>query len=260
MSQPILAPLALLLASPGLAAGVVAGLASGLASGDLPSERSDILPVEDQIIASHDCLACHDPESSIRERLDPVAAPDLNGVSGRVDHTWLVDFLADPRGVRPGSTHPHQLAGLAAAAIGAHVLLTDLRTVEECSLRPNVQRNISTPAPPAPVRRSTTNTIHRDAGALSATDGLRDRPQLRLRAEVVVVVEPDKLPSPRKEVGSSPAVTPAARARTPSEPSAARTRSEPSAARDLRSNPAGQQLKKSYSFRSPFATQKKKQL
>ena len=69
------------------------------------------------------------------------------------------------------------------------------------------------PAPPAPVRRSTTNTtIHRDAGALSATDGLRDRPQLRLRAEVVVVVEPDKLPSPRKEVGSSPAVTPAARA------------------------------------------------
>jgi predicted nicotinamide N-methyase len=42
------------------------------------------------------------------------------------------------------------LAGLAAAAIGAHVLLTDLRTVEECSLRPNVQRNISTPAPPAP--------------------------------------------------------------------------------------------------------------
>ena len=100
------------------------------------------------------------------------------------------------------------------------------------------------PAPPAPVRRSTTNTIHRDAGALSATDGLRDRPQLRLRAEVVVVVEPDKLPSPRKEVGSSPAVTPAARARTPSEPSAARTRSEPSAARDLRSNPAGQKRKK----------------
>ena len=76
--------------------------------------------------------------------------------------------------------------------------------------------------------------------------GLRDRPQLRLRAEVVVVVEPDKLPSPRKEVGSSPAVTPAARARTPSEPSAARTRSEPSAARDLRSNPAGQPLKKTY--------------
>ena len=60
----------------------------------------------------------------------------------------------------------------------------------------------------------------------------------------MVVVEPDKLPSPRKEVGSSPAVTPAARARTPSEPSAARTRSEPSAARDLRSNPAGQPLKK----------------
>ena len=48
----------------------------------------------------------------------------------------------------------------------------------------------------------------------------------------------------------TPAVTPAARARTPSEPSAARTRSEPSAARDLRSNPAGQPLKKTpFSFR-----------
>ena len=120
------------------------------------------------------------------------------------------------------------------------------------------------PAPPASRARPPFDDqipfcIHRDAGALSATDGLRDRPQLRLRAEVVVVVEPDKLPSPRKEVqvGSSPAVTPAARARTPSEPSAARTRSEPSAARtrsepsaarDLRSNPAGQPLKKTYLF------------
>ena len=51
---------------------------------------------------------------------------------------------------------------------------------------------------------------HRDAGALSATDGLRDRPQLRLRAEVVVVVEPDKLPSP-KEVGSSSSHPPSPR-------------------------------------------------
>ena len=68
------------------------------------------------------------------------------------------------------------------------------------------------PAPPAPVRRSTTNTIHRDAGALSATDGLRDRPQLRLRAEVVVVVEPDKLPSPKEvQVGSSSSHPPSPR-------------------------------------------------
>jgi len=102
MSRPILATLALLLAAP------------GFAQGDLPSERSDILPAVDQIIASHDCLACHDPESSLRDRLDPVAAPDLAGVSGRVDRNWLVDFLANPRATRPGSTHPHQLAGLEA--------------------------------------------------------------------------------------------------------------------------------------------------
>ena len=57
------------------------------------------------------------------------------------------------------------------------------------------------PAPPGPPTAPTPREFiaHRDAGALSAlpsTDGLRDRPQLRLRAEV----EPDKLPSP-KEVG-----------------------------------------------------------
>ena len=84
------------------------------------------------------------------------------------------------------------------------------------------------PAPPAPASAVRRPIPFIGTRGLSATDGLRDRPQLRLRAEVVVVVErPDKLPSPRKEVGSSPAVTPAARARTPSEPSAARTRSEP---------------------------------
>lgn len=102
MSRPILATLALLLAPP------------GLAQGDLPTKRSDILPEVDQIIASHDCLACHDPESNARERLDPILAPDLAGVTGRVDRRWLVDFLANPRETRPGTGHPHQLAGLEA--------------------------------------------------------------------------------------------------------------------------------------------------
>ena len=78
---------------------------------DLPSERSELLPVADQLIAEHDCLACHDPDSVARKRLDPFAAPDLAGVAGRVDARWLVDFLEDPRAVRPGTTHPHQLEG-----------------------------------------------------------------------------------------------------------------------------------------------------
>ncbi|EKX42104.1 hypothetical protein GUITHDRAFT_74296, partial [Guillardia theta CCMP2712] len=37
------------------------------------------------------------------------------------------------------------LAGLCAAAMGAHVLLTDLKTVTDCSLRPNVKRNWEEP-------------------------------------------------------------------------------------------------------------------
>ena len=100
MTRPMIALLALLPAS------------VALAQRDLPSERSELLPEVEQIIASHDCLACHDPESTLRDRLDPVAAPDLAGVAGRVDATWLEDFLADPRSVRPGSTHPHELAAL----------------------------------------------------------------------------------------------------------------------------------------------------
>eukprot|EP00960_Hanusia_phi_P027443 746838-Hanusia_phi.AAC.1 len=42
------------------------------------------------------------------------------------------------------------LAGLCAAAMGAHVLLTDLKTVTDCSLRPNVVKNSSQhPHPPS---------------------------------------------------------------------------------------------------------------
>ena len=62
-------------------------------------------------------------------------------------------------------------------------------------------RSHATPREPPTRDRPTAPTprIHRSSGrggSLGSTDGLRDRPQLRLRAEV----EPDKLPSP-KEVG-----------------------------------------------------------
>ena len=46
-------------------------------------------------------------------------------------------------------------------------------------------RSLPTPSlPPRPDGRPRARRIHRDAGALSATDGLRDRPQLWLGAEV----------------------------------------------------------------------------
>ena len=48
-----------------------------------------------------------------------------------------------------------------------------------------VERTVVRGRPPPRAARPRTRRIHRDAGALSATDGLReDRPQLRLRAEV----------------------------------------------------------------------------
>jgi len=73
-------------------------------------------------------------------------------------------------------------------------------------------RSLPTPSlPPRPDGRPRARRIHRDAGALSATDGLRDRPQLWLGAEV------DGPTSPKEVEGPHPGGP-----RTPSEPSAAR--------------------------------------
>ena len=73
-------------------------------------------------------------------------------------------------------------------------------------------RPLLTPSlPPRPDGRPRARRIHRDAGALSATDGLRDRPQLWLGAEV------DAPTSPKEVEGPHPGGP-----RTPSEPSAAR--------------------------------------
>ncbi|MEM9800523.1 MAG: PA14 domain-containing protein [Planctomycetota bacterium] len=74
--------------------------------------RADVLPRIDDLLARHDCLACHDPDAIARERIDPVLAPTLEGIATRVDPAWMEDFLVDPRGLRPGTTHPHQLAGI----------------------------------------------------------------------------------------------------------------------------------------------------
>ena len=95
-------------------------------------------------------------------------------------------------------------------------------------------RSLPTPSlPPRPDGRPRARRIHRDAGALClwATDGLRDRPQLWLRAEV-------DGPTSCRARRRWRVLTPAARARRLSL-AQRETRSVPGAARDLRSNRPG---------------------
>ncbi len=75
-----------------------------------------LLPSVDELLARHDCLACHAPEADLRAALDPRGAPRIDDAAGRLSMPWLVSFLEDPRAVRPGTHHPHQLADIPGAS------------------------------------------------------------------------------------------------------------------------------------------------
>ena len=95
-------------------AAAVGGLPIGVhptdAQDDGGAARENLVSRADEIFARHDCLACHGPDLPLRERLDPQAAPTLTGVTNRMSPDWIARFLADPRGLRPDTRHPHQLA------------------------------------------------------------------------------------------------------------------------------------------------------
>lgn len=68
------------------------------------------------VVLDHNCWACHaGPNAERMATLDAVLPPLLTGeaaVGARVDAAWMRRFLADPRGTRPHTSHPHELAGL----------------------------------------------------------------------------------------------------------------------------------------------------
>lgn len=78
-----------------------------------PVDWDDLMAPADELLARHDCLACHAPQSELRTALDPRKAPVVNRIAERMSIPWIESFLEDPRGQRPGTHHPHQLAGLA---------------------------------------------------------------------------------------------------------------------------------------------------
>ncbi len=75
-----------------------------------------LLPAADELMARHDCLACHAPDSDLRATLDPRGAPRVDDAVGRLSVPWLISFLEDPRAVRSGTHHPHQLADIPGAS------------------------------------------------------------------------------------------------------------------------------------------------
>lgn len=77
-----------------------------------PSGWDALLSPADDLLARHDCLACHAPDSDLRAALDPRGAPVLEGATSRVSMPWLIAFLEDPRALRPDTHHPHQLADI----------------------------------------------------------------------------------------------------------------------------------------------------
>jgi mono/diheme cytochrome c family protein/cytochrome c553 len=63
------------------------------------------------LLSELSCTACHTAEE---QTLAPKAGPRLDGVADRLDRDWLRGFLSSPQTVKPGTTMPDVLAGVAA--------------------------------------------------------------------------------------------------------------------------------------------------
>jgi mono/diheme cytochrome c family protein len=64
------------------------------------------------LLGELNCMSCHQPEGAALTSLARKQAPVLDDVAGRVRRGYLRKFLADPAGVKPGTTMPDVLAGL----------------------------------------------------------------------------------------------------------------------------------------------------
>ena len=62
------------------------------------------------LLGELNCVACHDASASLIELIDPKQAPVLDGVGKRVHPQWMIDYLANPRAVKPATTMPDVMA------------------------------------------------------------------------------------------------------------------------------------------------------
>lgn len=63
------------------------------------------------LLSELNCAACHDL-SEVHASSDSKGAPDLTDVGSRIQPDYLRQFIADPHGVKPGTTMPDALHGL----------------------------------------------------------------------------------------------------------------------------------------------------
>lgn len=57
------------------------------------------------------CVNCHIASADLKQRFDSKIAPRLSEVGARVQPAWMMKFIADPHGVKPGSTMPQMFVG-----------------------------------------------------------------------------------------------------------------------------------------------------
>ena len=62
------------------------------------------------LISELNCTACH---ATKQKRLQPKSGPSLTGVGLRLRREWLIQYLADPRSTKPGTTMPDVIASVA---------------------------------------------------------------------------------------------------------------------------------------------------
>lgn len=66
------------------------------------------------LLAELNCTSCHTAQSDFVKALKPKQAPILTNVAKRIYADWMVDFIANPHAVKPGTTMPDILHGMTA--------------------------------------------------------------------------------------------------------------------------------------------------
>jgi len=71
-------------------------------------------PVEGGRLLAGDlnCVACHAASQSVQELVSVKQAPNLDRVGTRVKPEWMLDFIANPHEIKPGTTMPNLLEGM----------------------------------------------------------------------------------------------------------------------------------------------------
>ncbi len=64
------------------------------------------------LLAELNCVACHAADEQLVRHIQPKQAPILDSVGTRLHPEWMMKYIADPRGVKPGTTMPDMMAGM----------------------------------------------------------------------------------------------------------------------------------------------------